>query len=114
MRLLAFSKLNVPERRTYAGKQFARAERLCNVIVRARFQRFHLVPLPCACGNHYYGHIRPSAHVFYYPLSVHVRQPKVKQHQIRTMRRYKYYRLRPVARNHCIEPVGLKHRAHKA
>ena len=52
LRLLAFPQLNMPERRTYAGKQFARAERLSNVIVRARLLRHNLVPLPCACGNH--------------------------------------------------------------
>ena len=82
------------QRHAHAREQFRHAKGLGHIIVRAAIQRFHLIALVRARGNHHDGRLQHGAHKADQFHPIPIRQVQLQEHQIRAMGKQQQARLR--------------------
>ena len=72
--------------RAHASQQFARAERLDEIVICACIQRFDLVLFRCSRGEHENRCVRPCTKVFDKVDAIAIGKAEIEHHQVRTTR----------------------------
>ena len=94
-------------------QQLSGAERLCQIVVRARVQSFDLIALVRPRGDHQNRHLRPPSDLAQNLHPVNVRQPQIENDHVRTVRGNHALAHRARARQKHIIIVCREDRLHK-
>ena len=94
-------------------QQLSGAERLCQIVVRARVQSFDLIALVRPRGDHQNRHLRPPSDLAQNLHPVNVRQPQIENDHVRTVRGNHALAHRARARQKHIIIVRREDRLHK-